>query len=264
MTSDTRADLLERIGDLQVRLDEAEDTLSALRNGEVDAIIASGPQGDQVYTLKGADEAYRIMVEEMGEGAVTLTADGLILFSNERFSTMLHRPLERVIGARIEDFVAPEDAGLVSGLLRSAGRRKAEVRLTTGDAGFVPVYLSIQNVLLSGTACCCVIVTDLSDQKRNAEIAAVLEAVPHSVEQQIGVIDGIQRQGQAGKFLGVERFVDTGVILGPRIFDFLSEDRFDLVFGQYAAGVPRIKDDLLLFRLVRRTGPFGVATECNQ
>jgi signal transduction histidine kinase len=182
MKFDTRDDLLERIRDLQVRLDEAEETLSALRNGEVDAIIASGPQGDQVYTLKGADEAYRIMVEEMGEGAVTLTADGLILFSNERFAAMLRRPLERVIGTRLEDFVAPEDAGLVSALLKQrTGRRKAEVRLTTGGAGFVPVYLSIQNVLLSGTGCCCVIVTDLSDQKRNAEIAAVLEAVPVGV-----------------------------------------------------------------------------------
>ena len=181
MEPKTREDLLERIRDLQTRLDEAEETFRALRNGEVDAIVASGPEGDRVYTLKGADEAYRIMVEEMGEGAITLTADGLILFSNEQFAAMLCRPLERVIGARMEDFVAPEDAGLVSALLNSTGRRKAEVRLRTDSAAFIPVYLSMQNVVLSGAGCRCVIVTDLSDQKRYAEIAAVLEAVPVGV-----------------------------------------------------------------------------------
>ncbi len=174
-------DLLERNRDLQARLDEAEETLRALRNGEVDAVVASGPEGDQVYTLKGADTAYRIMVEEMGEGAVTLSLDGLILFSNQRFAAMLRRPLEKVIGARMEEFFVPEDAGLVSALLNSSGRRHAEVSLRIENAASVPVYLSIQNVLLSGTGCLCVIVTDLSDQKHYAEIAAVLEAVPVGV-----------------------------------------------------------------------------------
>jgi signal transduction histidine kinase len=178
---ETQKDLLERNRDLQARLDEAEETLRALRNGEVDAIVAAGPEGDRVYTLKGADEAYRIMVEEMGEGAITLSLDGLILFSNKHFAAMLRRPLERVIGELLVDFFVPEDAGLISALLNSTGRRKAEVRLRTDDAASVPVYLSLQNVHLSGTGCVCAIITDLSDQKRYAEIAAVLEAVPVGV-----------------------------------------------------------------------------------
>ena len=70
MAAETKKDLRECIRDLQARLEEAEETLRALRNGEVDAIIAEGPEGDRVYTLKGADEAYRVVVEEMGEGAM--------------------------------------------------------------------------------------------------------------------------------------------------------------------------------------------------
>jgi PAS domain-containing protein len=162
MSLDTREDLLQRIRDLQARLDEAEETLRALRNGEVDAIIASGPDGDRVYTLKGADEAYRIMVQGMAEGALTLTVEGLILFSNEQFAAILHSPLERVIGSRMQDFVAPENAGVVSALLGGTGVRKAEVRLKTEGGAFVPVYLSVQNVVLDGTECHCLIVTDLS------------------------------------------------------------------------------------------------------
>ena len=181
MAPDTREDLLERIRDLQERLDVAEETLRALRNGEVDAIVAAGPDGDRVYTLRGADEAYRVMVQRMAEGALTLTIDGLILFSNEQFATLLGSPLERVIGSRIQDFIAPENADAVSALLGGTGSRKAEVRLRTDGAAFVPVYLSVQNVVLDGAECRCLIVTDLSEQKRYEEIVAVMEAVPVGV-----------------------------------------------------------------------------------
>src|SRR5271155_5392680 len=118
--------LKSRLRDLQGRLDDAEETLRALRSGEVDAIVALGPEGDRVYTLKGADETYRVMVQEMAEGALTLPLDGLILFSNKRFAGMLRVPLERVIGSRIVDFVAPEDAPIVLELLRGTRSRKAE------------------------------------------------------------------------------------------------------------------------------------------
>ncbi len=181
MSPDARNDLLERIQGLQERLDEAEQTLQALRNGEVDAIVAAGPDGDRVYTLRGADEAYRIMMEQMAEGALTLTPDGLILFSNEQFAAMLRTPLERVIGSPVQNFIASENADIVSALLGRTGVRKAEVRLRRSGEEFVPVYLSVQDVVLNGSACHCLIVTDLSEQKRHAEIVAVLEAVPVAV-----------------------------------------------------------------------------------
>ncbi len=99
MRSDSRKDLLDQIRDLQTRLDEAEETLRALGSGEVDAVLVSGPQGERVYTLVGADETYRIMVQNMSEGALTLGLDGLVLFANEQFAAMLELPLQRVIGA---------------------------------------------------------------------------------------------------------------------------------------------------------------------
>jgi signal transduction histidine kinase len=194
MPLDTQEHLLDRLRDLQGRLDEAEETLRALRSGEVDAIVAAGPEGDRVYTLQGADETYQVMVQEMAEGALTLTLDGLILFSNRQFAKMLRRPLERVIGSRILDFVAPEDAHIVSALLSRAGGRKAEARLSPDGAAFVPVYLSLQNVMLDGAECHCLIVTDLSAQKRYEEIVALMEAVP------VGVF--IARDAECRKVVG--------------------------------------------------------------
>ncbi|HVX66698.1 MAG TPA: ATP-binding protein [Bryobacteraceae bacterium] len=180
MAGSAQHELLERLRDLQERLDEAEETLRALRSGEVDAIVASGPDGERVYTLKGADEAYRVMVQGMAEGALTLSTDGLILFSNEQFATLARCPLEHVIGSRIQDFVAPEDAGRVTALLQGRDGRKAEVRLKSGGA-LVPAYFSVQNVILDEVERLCLIVTDLSAQKRNEEVLAMMEVVPAGV-----------------------------------------------------------------------------------
>ena len=95
----------------------------------MDAVVASGPEGDRVYTLKGADEAYRVMVQKMAEGALTLTLEGLILFSNEQFAAMLGMPLERVIGSSIDDFVAPKMPPCCAAVLTGPAGAKAEVRL---------------------------------------------------------------------------------------------------------------------------------------
>jgi PAS domain S-box-containing protein len=166
--TETHAELLDRFRALQERFDEAEETLRALRAGEVDAIVASGTGADHVYTLRGADAAYRVMVEGMAEGALTLAADGLILFSNEQFATLVRRPLARVIGSRFADFIAPEDTVAAASVLNGSVR-KAEVRLCAEGALLVPVYLSAESLVLDGARCLCLIVTDLTDQKKRNE-----------------------------------------------------------------------------------------------
>ena len=56
--------------ELRARLRDAEETLAAIRNGEVDSLVVSGPHGDQIFSLKGAEQPYRVFVEQMLEGAV--------------------------------------------------------------------------------------------------------------------------------------------------------------------------------------------------
>lgn len=160
---------------LQERLDAAEETLRALRSGEVDGIVAAG---DRVYTLKGADEAYRLMVQNMAEGALTLEPDGLILFSNEKFASILEIPHERIIGSNFHELIVPEDANIFSALLDRKLRdgTKREVRLKVPGGKLVTVSLSFNRLNLDGIECFCVIVTDLTDQKRNEEVLHTLSA----------------------------------------------------------------------------------------
>src|SRR4029453_14918863 len=97
------------INALRARLDEAEETLRALRSGEVDALVVYTPKGEQVFTLEGADQTYRLLVETMSEGAVTLTLDGTVLYSNRYFPAMVGAPLGPVIGSTFVDFIAEAD-----------------------------------------------------------------------------------------------------------------------------------------------------------
>src|SRR5450830_1816860 len=94
--------------DLRARLEKAEASLREILSGEADALFVSGKGGAQVFALKGADQSYRTLIENMSEGALTLTPAGLILYTNRRFAEMLRAPLEKVIGSDIHAWFAPE------------------------------------------------------------------------------------------------------------------------------------------------------------
>jgi PAS domain S-box-containing protein len=168
MAPNIATELEERVQYLQQRLDEAEETLRALRSGEVDAVVASGPDGDRVYTLEGADQPYRVMVQNMAEGALTCMPDGLILFANQRLASILGMPLDRVIGSSIYNFVAEEDAPLLLVLLADRVGVQAEVRLKKGESA-VPAQISANALSFDGIECACIIVTDLSELRRAEE-----------------------------------------------------------------------------------------------
>src|SRR5512143_1954972 len=74
---------------LLARLKSAEDTLGAIRSGEVDALMVSGRRGPKLVTLSGGEPAYRILVEAMSEGAATLSRNGAVLYCNRRFAELI-------------------------------------------------------------------------------------------------------------------------------------------------------------------------------
>jgi PAS domain S-box-containing protein len=167
MTSPDRKNLLLELDDLRRRLGEAEETLDAIRRGAVDALVVSTPQGDQVFALRGADSPYRILIEEMHEGAVTLSLDGTILYGNRRFSEMVRASLENVIGSSISHYLdlsklppseAPNPTG---GRWVSSG----ELSLRDGTGAPLPVYVSLTRHNRAGLDVSFLVVTDISERK---------------------------------------------------------------------------------------------------
>ena len=93
--------------ELRQRLQEAEETLNAIRGGEVDALVVSGPSGEKVFTLEGAEHPYRVLVESMNEGAISLSTDGIILYCNSAFARMVNVPLDQIMGREVCDVILP-------------------------------------------------------------------------------------------------------------------------------------------------------------
>ena len=169
----TRQQLLDELQELTSRMMEAEETLRAIRGGEVDGLVVETAEGDRVFTLSGADHPYRIMIETMNEGAVTLAFDGTILYCNQRFADIVRGSLERVIGSSIYQYISPPDRQLFEALLKHGSKRssKAELALQTGGENSIPVLLSVssfQRADIPGAVC--MVVADLTEQKRNEEM----------------------------------------------------------------------------------------------
>src|ERR1700759_1083228 len=99
------------------RLREAEETLEAIRTGEVDAVVIAGSRGQQVYTLENADRPYRVLVEQMQEGAITLSESGTILYCNERFASLAATPHAEVIGQPLARYFSADEARILSEMI---------------------------------------------------------------------------------------------------------------------------------------------------
>jgi len=177
---------------------EAEETLRAILSGEVDGLVVSTAEEDQVFTLSGADHPYRVMVEAMNEGAVTLTSDGTILFCNQRFADIVKRSLEEIMGSSISQYISSTDRQLFEALFAEGlkGSSKVELSLQTGGENPVPTFLSIsalEHTDVPGAAC--MVVTDLTEQKRNEKMLAEEKLITQILHQAAEIFVICDHQG---------------------------------------------------------------------
>jgi two-component system, sensor histidine kinase len=188
----------ERRTTLIARLAEAEETLRALRAGEVDALVVHNGGEDRVYTLHGAEEPYRNLVEQMREGAVVLTTFGDILYCNARFAALVGASLESVVGRSIRHFMFDTDWNDFVAFLSSGGGT-ARGRLVSPDRRTIEVYLSLTTTVSNGIGNLSLIVTDLSEllEARNGRDRAerdsrtkdeFLAMLAHELRNPLGVI----------------------------------------------------------------------------
>ena len=169
---------------LRARLADAEETLRAIRSGEVDSVMVAGKEGSQVFTLDGAEHAYRVLIESMNEGALTLTADGIILYANQCFARMVKRPLEQVLGSSFHHLLSAADQTTLRPLLNRAGPSgpKIQVLLSAGDGSQLPAQISSCTLAQNGaeSASFGIVVTDMTEARHNEEM---LRALTHRVVQ---------------------------------------------------------------------------------
>jgi len=178
---------MKELEELRFQLHEANETIEAIRTGQVDALVVQGQEGHQVYTLKSADQTYRVFIEKMTEGAVTLNQQGLILYCNSQFAFMAGLPLSQVIGISFEKFVIADDLFLYEQSFKRCWEQdcKVELMLKTRE-GKAPVQLSLTTLELQEGRALSIIVTDLTAQKKTQqqlrENNIQLEEINHALE----------------------------------------------------------------------------------
>jgi two-component system, NarL family, sensor kinase len=172
------------VAELRARLANAEETLRAIRGGEVDSVVVAGKKGPQVFTLQGAEHAYRVLIESMNEGALTLTPGKMILYANRCFARMVKCPLEQVIGGSFRRFLSAEDRAALQSLVKRADKAgsKIQVLLKARDGSQMPAHISIRPLAGNGSkrATFGMVVTDMTESRRTEEL---LRALTHRVVQ---------------------------------------------------------------------------------
>ena len=166
---------------LRRELSEAEDALSAIRTGEIDAIVVEGSTGPVVYTLKTADTPYRLLVEQMREGALTVSGEGTIIYANAAFARMVEIPAERLRGADLMGMIADATGRQAAGLFGGPGSAGRDIRLRTSGGELRNVYLSSAPLTIDDKQVHCVIAIDLTRQELRRRHEAIVNSSPDAI-----------------------------------------------------------------------------------
>lgn len=168
--------LLRENQELRLRLEEAEETLRAIRSGEVDALVVESTDGPRIYALDSVNQSYRTLVEAMSEGAACISNEGAILYCNSRFASMLGLPLQEVMGKSVETWVPSAEQTTFQNLLRQVrqgqGHGRAEISLKTRAGRGLPAALSISAIEEAGRQVLCMVATDVRQSEERFRLLA--------------------------------------------------------------------------------------------
>ncbi|HTC62013.1 MAG TPA: response regulator [Candidatus Saccharimonadales bacterium] len=161
----TRRSAAKQIKDLRTRVHELEETFLAIKRGRVDAVVVNGEEGDQVFTLQGAEHPYRVLVETMNEGAATLDEHGTVLYANASFGSILGIATEEIIGTSLQKYLEPQEQIKLNNLIHNSLKDEShgEVILATSDGKRRLVRMSLSPIHEFGVRTICVIATDMTE-----------------------------------------------------------------------------------------------------
>ena len=212
------------IDSLRQRLQEAEELREAISLGKVDAfVVGASEDSKRVLMLSGAYARYRQLVEDMQQGAVTVSRSGEIMFANHSFAALLKLLPVDLFRVPLQRHVAAADRDKLAALLNPrAGQPDVTVALARADGTERPVRLSLVSANDDFTT---LLVTEKTED--DEEATATVEAM---------------RNGQ----------IDAVVVSGDRVVMLDSAQRF------YQEAVDRMQQGVLI---VSSEGEISYANE---
>jgi PAS domain S-box-containing protein len=190
----------DELGRLRAQIVELDRTLTAIRAGDVDAVVLSGPHGHQLYTLVSADRPYRVIVEGMGDGAVTVSERGIILYANLRLAELVGVDRTSLLGRDVTELVDASAATTFLSLLATTApgtTHQEELELAHAEGSAVPVLASVTGLDIEGVIVRCLVLADLTDRRRGEEeLAGAYAELSRSAHE----LEEAQRIGRIGSW----------------------------------------------------------------
>jgi PAS domain S-box-containing protein len=170
----TYASLERDLATARAERDDAREALRAILNGEADAVVVPGPNGQQVFSRHGVEEPYRVLVEAMTDGAALLIA-GNIAYCNSRFAHIVGTSPGQIVGSAFNSLVTPARRPALELFLANAttSPSTAEMTCVAADGRDVPTRMSARAMDLAGTPAICLVVSDISALLRSEETRRV-------------------------------------------------------------------------------------------
>ena len=156
---------------LMQELHEVKKSIDAIKTGNIDALVIANEKHLKVFIEKSADRIYRVLIEKMHEGAVTLNEDGIILYCNSYFSGMVNLPLQKVMGSEFKNFIDDSSKERFETLFKKVRQNviKEEFSLYTTNGKVTPVLISANTLQIDDILVWSIIITDLTIAKKNQE-----------------------------------------------------------------------------------------------
>jgi len=183
------ADLLAEIESLKEELYESNSIINAIKQGDVDALVVSSNGVPELYSLETADYTYRLLIEKFGQGALSISRNGLILYCNEQFSKLVGLPSEKITGTYIYEYFTNQTQfiSLIEAL--RYGITKHEILLKSENEKTFPAYIALTD-LEPAVEAIGVVITDLTEKKKHEE---ALIRHQKELEEKINELNKINR-----------------------------------------------------------------------
>ncbi len=188
---------LENIA-LRNKIQILEEICRATKSEEIDTLSVSSHQEERGFTLQHADDLYHFFLQEMNEGTVTLDIHGKIIYCNPNLALILKKPIEKVLGSNFEDYIVPSQKQRFRELCQQAKQDvfRGELDLITETHNQIPVNLSVKLFQINEITFTCIVINDLTSQKRNKEIIAAERLTNSILEQAVEAIIVYDTTGQ--------------------------------------------------------------------
>jgi len=270
--TDTRAH--DDVVELRARLAEVEDALNAIRSAAVDAITVSTPSGEQVYSLRGAEQPYREMIEAMSEGAVSVTPEGMVLYCNPYFARLARADLHTIAGTSLLAYFTDRDRARISTaqLESRTGATRIRAHLLTADGAQVPVSVAMHALKGADFMSTIVITSDLTQVVSAQEAANRVNLRLEQANRALHMLDlchtGIIRATDEGRVLTdtCRALVDSGGYLSAWIGFAEQDERRSIrpVASANDASVEMGAADFSWADDERGSGPVGTAVRTGR